>query len=187
MLSLHLLPCCSSIMVGQYKKHSLRLGCPLAMIQLSMMMIMTTCGACLTIAVTIAMTWMCLVHKHPLLLTISMRIGQCRVRATVLFPFDDPDAADSFDPSHFSDDTMKYVHPKAQYTGVLPNHLLAQIILFWILPWAGCPLFIFDKIVNLVQRYSRKTSEDLWLKHPFKSQQILSRSPPSTKWTVSSR
>jgi hypothetical protein len=45
-------------------------------------------------------------------------------------PFIDPDAADPFDPSRFSEDTMKYVHPKAQYTDVLPDHLLVQIDLF---------------------------------------------------------
>jgi hypothetical protein len=84
-------------------------------------------------------------------------------------PFIDPDAANPFDPSRFSEDTMKYVHPKARYTDVLPDHLLAQIDLFRILIRAGCSHSIFDKIINWVQHYSRKSSEDLWLKHQFKS------------------
>ena len=44
------------------------------MIPLSMIMTMTTCGACLTIAVMVNMTGLCLVHKHPLLLTMSTRM-----------------------------------------------------------------------------------------------------------------
>ena len=47
-----------------------------------------------------------------------------------VLPFIDPDAADSFDPSRFSEDTMKYVHHKARYTDVLLDHLLAQIDIF---------------------------------------------------------
>ena len=45
-------------------------------------------------------------------------------------PFIDLNAANLFDPSQFSDDTMKYVHPKAQYTDVLLDYLLARIDLF---------------------------------------------------------
>ena len=45
-------------------------------------------------------------------------------------PFIDPDAADPFDPSKFSKDTIKYIHLQAKYTDVLPEHVLAQIDLF---------------------------------------------------------
>ena len=64
---------------------------------------------------------------------------------------------------------MKYVHPKARYTAVLPEHLCAQINLFRILLWASCFLSIFDNLINWVQHYSHKSLENLWLKRPFKS------------------
>ena len=50
------------------------LGCPLIRIPFSMMMTIPTHGACLAIAATITMTRLCLVHKHPLLLTMSTRM-----------------------------------------------------------------------------------------------------------------
>ena len=85
-------------------------------------------------------------------------------------PFTDPDTGNPFDPSWFSENTMKYAHPKTRYTDVLPNHLLAQIDDFRILLRAGCSLSIFDKSINWVQHYSRESLEGLWLKPPFKWQ-----------------
>ena len=40
-------------------------------------------------------------------------------------PFINPDAANPFNPSRFSEDTMKYVHSKARYSAVLLEDLLA--------------------------------------------------------------
>ena len=47
-----------------------------------------------------------------------------------ILPSIDPDAADPFDPYRFFEDTMKYVHPKAGCTAVLPEYLIARIDLF---------------------------------------------------------
>ena len=89
-----------------------------------------------------------------------------------LLPFTDPDAVDPFDPSQFSEaeGTLKGVHLKAGYTAVLSEYLLAQIDIFQFLLQAGCSLSIFDKIINWVLHYCCKSSEDMWLKQPFKSQ-----------------
>ena len=76
-------------------------------------------------------------------------------------PSIDPDVTDPFDSSQFSEETLQYVHPKARYTGVLPAYILAQIDLFQKNLRAGCSLSIFNKVINLVQHYSRESLGDL--------------------------
>ena len=39
-----------------------------------------------------------------------------------LLQFIDQDIADMFHPFQFSEDTMKYVHPNAGYTAMLPDY-----------------------------------------------------------------
>ena len=73
---------------------------------------MPTREACLTIAATITMTCLRLVHKHPLLDNSNKDEADATFMQQGL-PFIDLNAANLFDPSQFSDDTMKYVHPKA--------------------------------------------------------------------------
>jgi hypothetical protein len=48
---------------------------------------------------------------------------------------------------------MKYVHPRALYTAVLPEYLLVRIDILQILLQTGCSLSVFYKIINWLQHF----------------------------------
>ena len=59
------------------------------------------------------MTGLCLVHKHPIPAenTNEDKVGAAFMQQCLTFI--DLDTAATFDPCQFSEDTMKYVYPKA--------------------------------------------------------------------------
>ena len=90
-----------------------------------------------------------------------------------LLKFIDPDRPDPFDPNEVDEDNLQFIKDSHSYVGKLPDHLLAQIDLLRILSRSGCSLAIYDRIIQWVLHYSKKSKKrNIWVES-----EIMKRKP----------